>query len=157
MLPFPSDFYTVKDPESPTGKRIRFPEGAMPQNRDGTPIDPAPFTDSDGFSQGQGIALKIPGIESAAAVTANRLVPINHIGRYAQANQRVLVIDTKTGKRWPIWANIDSNAQLARDRLLEIKPARNFRAGGRYIVALRNLTDEGGPATERTGRIPFLP
>lgn len=144
MLPFPSDFYTVKDDKSPTGKRVRFTEGAMPRNRAGIPIDPEPFGDSDGFSQGQGIALKIPGIENAAAVTANRLVPINHIGEYARKDQRVLVIDAETGERWPIWANIDSNAGLSRDRLLEIKPARNFLPGKRYIVALRNLTDEGG-------------
>lgn len=144
MLPFPSDYYTVDDPTTATGKRIRFTEGGMPQNDKGVPIDPSNYDLSDGFSQGQGIALKIPGIESVQAVDANRLVPINDIGRYADRNQRVVVIDTKTNKRWPIWANIDSNAEAERNRLLEIKPAKNFSAGGRYIVALRNLTDVDG-------------
>ncbi len=144
MLPFPSDYYTVEDKSSPTGKRIRFTEGAMPQNDKGVPIDPSNYRYSDGFSQGQGIALKIPGLDSIEAANANKLVPINHIGRYADSAQRVVVIDTKTNKRWPIWANVDSNASADQDRLLEIKPAKNFSAGGRYIVALRNLTDVKG-------------
>lgn len=144
MLPFPNDYYTRADANSPTGKRIQFTSAGMPANKDGVHVDPSDYSASDGFSQGAGIALKIPGIESAAAVTANSLVPINDIGRYADTDQRVVVIDTDTGKRWPIWANIDSNAHLDQDRLLEIKPAKNFSAEGHYIVALRNLTDVDG-------------
>ena len=37
-------------------------------------------------------------------------VPINHQGRYTDRNTPVVVIDAKTGKRWPIWVEIDSNA-----------------------------------------------
>ena len=37
-------------------------------------------------------------------------VPINHIGRYRDPGQPIVVIDADTGKRWPIWAEIDSNA-----------------------------------------------
>ena len=144
MLPFPDDYFTKDDSSTPTGKRIQFTTKGMPVNNEGTPIDPTTYSDSDGFSQGSGIALKIPGIESAEAVAANKMVPINDIGRYADPDQRVLVIDTKTGERWPIWANIDSNATTEAARLLEIKPAKNFDAKGRYIVALRNLTDTSG-------------
>lgn len=144
MLPFPNDYHTREDPSSPTGKRIHFTEGGMPKNKDGVPIDPSDYALSDGFSQGAGIALKVPGIDTAAAVTANGLPPINHIGEYRDLDQRVVVIDTKTGERWPIWANIDSNAEDPRNALLEIKPAKNFAEKGRYIVALRNLTDESG-------------
>ena len=144
MLPFPNDYYTVADSSTNTGKRIKFTEGAMPKNKTGVPISPGIYGQSDGFSQGQGIALKIPGIETAEAVAANDMVPINHQGEYSSPDQRVLVIDTKTGERWPIWANIDSNATDPRNALLEIKPAKNFSAKGRYIVALRNLTDAAG-------------
>ena len=148
MLPFPNDYYTREDPSSPTGKRIHFTEGGMPKNKQGVPIDPSDYALSDGFSQGAGIALKIPGIDTAAAVTANGLPPINHIGEYKDLDQRVVVIDTKTGERWPIWANIDSNAKKPSDALLEIKPAKNFAEKGRYIVALRNLTDASGATLE---------
>ena len=148
MLPFPNDYYTREDQTSPTGKRIHFTTGGMPVNKQGTPIDPAEYALSDGFSQGAGIALKIPGIETAAAVSANGLPPINHIGEYKDLDQRLVVIDAETGERWPIWANIDSNARHPSDALLEIKPAKNFVPKGRYIVALRNLTDESGTPLE---------
>lgn len=146
MLPWPNDFYTRADSSSPTGKRIHFTRDAMPVNDEDVPINPDEYSLSDGFSQGVGIALKIPGIDTAAAVAANKFPPINHIGDYKVEDQRVVVIDAKTGERWPIWANIDSNASDPADALVEIKPAKNFSAEGRYIVALRNLTDEaGGP------------
>lgn len=144
MLPFPNDFYTVNDPDSPTGKRVHFTTGAMPQNRYDTPISPENYDLSDGFSQGQGIVVKIPGLDSIQAADANDLVPINHIGDYADPDQRVVVINTDTGERHPIWANVDSNADTNSDRVLEIKPAENFDAEGHYIVALRNLTDATG-------------
>lgn len=148
MLPWPNDYYTREDQSSPTGKRIHFTKAGMPVNKKGVPIDPADYALSDGFSQGAGIALKIPGIETAAAVTANGLPPINHIGEYKDLDQRVVVIDAETGERWPIWANIDSNASDPSQALLEIKPAKNFSAKGRYIVALRNLTDASGTALD---------
>lgn len=144
MLPFPNDFYTANDPSSPTGKRINFTEGGMPQNAQHKVIDPAKYDLSDGFSQGVGTVVKIPGIESLEAVQANDLVPLNRLGEYADPNQRVVVINTKTGERHPIWAEIDSNAGLDRNRVLEIKPSKNYEEKTRYIVALRNLTDKNG-------------
>ncbi len=148
MLPFPDDYYTVNDPASPTGKRIRFTEGAMPVNKDGVPINPAGYDLSDGFSQGAGAVVRIPGLDSVAAAQANDLVPINHLGRYADPGQRVLVINTRTGERHPIWAEVDSNAGLDRNRTLEIKPSKNYDEKTRYIVVLRNLTDKDGNSLE---------
>jgi len=144
MLPFPNDYYTVRDPDSPTGKRIHFTAAAMPKNKDGVGIDPVKYGLSDGFSQGAGAVVRIPGLDSLAAAQANDLVPINHLGRYADPGQRVVVINTRTGKRHPIWAEVDSNAGLDRDRALEIKPSRNYQQKTRYIIALRNLTDKDG-------------
>ena len=144
MLPFPNDYYTVKDPGSPTGKRINFTEGGMPENKDGVPIDHTKYDLSDGFSQGAGAVVRIPGLDSLAATQANDLVPINHLGDYALPDQKVVVINTKTGERHPIWAEIDSNAGLDRNRVLEIKPSENYEEKTRYIIALRNLTDKDG-------------
>ncbi len=144
MLPFPNDYYTVDDPATPTGKRINFTAGGMPQNDEGVPINPSNYDLSDGFSQGSGITVKVPGLDTLAAVTKNNLVPINHQGDYNLPDQRVLVIDADTGERWPIWANVDANATTPENAVLEIKPSKNFSAEGRYIVALRNLTDVNG-------------
>ncbi len=148
LLPFPDDYYTRADPTSPTGRRVDLKREAMPANVSGVRIDPEPYNASDGFSQGSTIVLKVPGIDTVADVRANGLVPINHIGRYADADQRVVVIDARTGERWPIWAEIDSNASDPAKAALEIHPATNFASGGRYIVALRGLERADGTAIE---------
>src|SRR5437899_9485303 len=66
MLPFPDDYYTKADALSPTGRRLDFRELAMPTNVGGVPIEAAPYNAGDGFSPGSVIALKIPGIQTAA-------------------------------------------------------------------------------------------
>lgn len=148
MLPFPDDYYTVEDPRSPTGKRIDFTAGGMPQNVAGVPIDPTPYNLSDGFSQGSTILLKVPGIDTVADVRATGAVPINHIGQYKRRNAPVVVIDADSGKRHPIWVEIDSTASDPEKAALEIHPAVNFESGHRYIVALRDLTDAAGEEIE---------
>ena len=56
------------------------------------------------------------------------------------------MIDTTTGDRWPIIAELDPNPHLNQpgdtpDVNLIIRPMQNFTEGHRYIVALRNLKD----------------
>ena len=144
MMPFPNDFYTRKDSSSPTGKRIDFDNRAMPKNDSGQVIQSSDYNYSDGFSQGQGIVLKVPGVDSTVAIEANDFVELDRLSRYAEPSQRAVVIDAKTGKRWPIWVQVDAGAGTDASRALMISPATNFDPKGRYIVALRNLVDEGG-------------
>ena len=144
LLPFPNDYYTVKDPDTLTGRRINLKTAAMPANVDGKHIDARPYNLNDGFSPGQPIVLKVPGLNSAAAMNRTGAVPINDIGRYRDPAQPIVLIDAETGKRRPIWANIDSNASEPGSVALEIHPARNLAAHHRYIVALRNLKTAGG-------------
>ena len=54
------------------------------------------------------------------------------------------MINARTGRRHPIWAEIDSNPERPADRVLIIRPARNLEEGERYIVALRNLKRANG-------------
>jgi hypothetical protein len=138
MLPFPDDYYTKADATSPTGRRIDFRELATPTNAASQHIEVAPYNTGDGFSPGSVIALKVPGIETTADVAAMKATPINHLGRYLQADAPVVVIDTSTGQRWPIWVEIDSTVKAEKANL-EIHPSVNFTSGGHYIVALRNL------------------
>jgi hypothetical protein len=138
MLPFPDDYYTKVDPTSPTGRRIDFRELATPTNLSSQHIEVAPYNTGDGFSPGSVITLKIPGIETTADVAATHAAPINHLVRYKNAKAPVVVIDTSTGQRWPIWVEIDSTVKAEKANL-EIHPSVNFTSGDRYIVALRNL------------------
>src|SRR5690348_11758764 len=111
MLPFPDDYYTKADATSPTGRRIDFRELAMPTNVSHVPIEVAPYNVGDGFSPGSVIALKIPGIQTAADVAATRAAPINHLVRYKSKTAPVVVIDAASGQRQPIWVEIDSTVK----------------------------------------------
>jgi hypothetical protein len=148
MLPFPDDYYTVADPSSATGRRVDFKDAGMPINAEGAAIEAAPYDEADGFSPGSVILLKVPGIETAAEVAATGATPINHLAGYSEPNAPVVVIDAQTGKRWPIWTEIDSTAADPSKRVLEIHPAVNFTPGHRYIVALRGLHNAAGEEIE---------
>ncbi len=151
LLPFPDDYYTVADPASSTGRRIALHAAAMPDNAAGKPIDPRPYAFNDGFSPGETILVRVPGLDSPEALAATDAAPIDHIGRHAEPRAPVVVINADTGERLPIWVELDSNASGPDSTLLEIHPARNYEAGSRYIVALRRLTDRDGrpiPAPE---------
>jgi hypothetical protein len=148
LLPFPDDYYTVPDPSSPTGRRVSLNTAGMPANAFGKHIDATPYDASDGFSPGASILLKVPGIDTVADVQATGAVPVNHIGRYRAWNAPVVVIDANTGRRWPIWTEIDSTAADPANAVLEIHPAVNFVSGHRYIVALRHLRNAAGQKLE---------
>ena len=138
MLPFPDDYYTVADPSSPTGRRVNFQAAGMPANVGGEHVEVGPYNAADGFSPGSTILVKVPGVQTTADVKAMKAVPVNHLGAYLSATAPVVVIDASTGKRWPIWVEIDSGAPAA-SADLEIHPAVNFASGHRYIVALRGV------------------
>ena len=134
------------------GPRCRHGDRAAHQPEDrgtqpnvaGQRVDTAPYKLNDGFSPGQTIVVKVPGLNSVAAMQRTGAVSINDIGEYARPDQPIVVIDATTGERWPIWSEIDSNATDP-DRVgLLIHPAVNFAAKHRYIVALRDLRTAGG-------------
>jgi hypothetical protein len=144
MLPFPDDFYTVADPSSATGRRISFTTSATPTNVEGKHVEAAPYNAADGFSPGSVILVKIPGIQTKADLAATGSVPINKLRQYKREKAPIVVIDTSTGQRWPIWTEIDSTAKDASKADVEIHPAVNFTPGDRYIVALRRLKNAAG-------------
>ena len=67
-MPFPDDYYTVKDSASATGRRVDLTDARDAAERDGTPIAAAPYNLNDGFSPGQVITLKVPGLDTPAGV-----------------------------------------------------------------------------------------
>ena len=160
MLPFPNDYFTVQDESTPTGRRVDFDITAMPRNVAGKPIDPRDYNYADGFSPGQLIVTKVPGLDNQAAFEQTGAVPIDDLARGRDKNQPIVVIDAATGKRQLIWAEIDWNAGCdpgeqpqngpcdPTDAALLIRPAKNWLEGHRYIVALRNLKDAQGDPIE---------
>jgi hypothetical protein len=155
LQPFPNDFFTEADPTTETGRRIAFSDDVMPKNRADKPISAADFNYSDGFSPGQAIFTRIPGLDTLAAFRNSDLPPIDDPRRSLEKKSPVVVINAATRRRHLVWAEIDSNPADPEDRNLFIRPAVNFEEGARYIVALRNLRDGSGariPAGEAFGR-----
>jgi hypothetical protein len=144
MLPFPNDYFTVQDPAAETGRRLDFQLGDMPRSGAGKPIDPSSYNRNDGFSPGQMLVTKVPGLETKKAFENTGAVPISDVARSYDKDQPVVVLDADTLKRHLIWSEIDVNPQSPSGRDLEIRPAVNWNEGHHYIVALRNLKDDNG-------------
>jgi hypothetical protein len=148
LLPWPNDFFTKRDPSTPTGRRLDLSSDQMPQNSSGVPIDPSDYNWSDGFSPGSPIVTKVPGLDTPAALAKTGAAPITDIARSFDRDQPVVLINARTHRRQPIWAELDSNATSPANTALLIHPARNLREGTRYVVALRRLRDADGGLLE---------
>ena len=144
LQPWPNDFFTVQDPTMDTGRRLNLQLLDMPRNVANNPIRPEEWNRNDGFSPGQEIVTRVPGLDNQAAFQRTGAVPITNIQRTYDRNQPILVINARTAKRHLIWSEIDSNPTNPANVNLIIRPAVNFDEGERYIVALRNLKTATG-------------
>ncbi|MEX1220153.1 MAG: hypothetical protein WEB05_07170, partial [Solirubrobacterales bacterium] len=158
LYPFANDYFTRLDESTDTGRRLDIKLQSTPHNIDGTNIGVTDINRGDGFSPGNMIVLKIPGLDTPEAFDNSGLVPITDTGSYLDPDQSVVVIDAETGERHPIWAELDSNPTTVdpsdgspgginsdpdntNEVNLIVRPAKNFEYGHRYIVAFRNLRD----------------
>ena len=144
LYPWPNDLFTKRDKGSATGRRLDLKLASMPRNKTGTPINPSDMNRADGFSPGSMLLTKVPGLDSLPAAQRSGLPPIGDLSRSFAKRSPVVVINARTLRRHLIWAEIDSNPQRPRDRVLIIRPGKNFKEGERYIVALRNLKRANG-------------
>ena len=144
LYPWPNDHFTQADSTSPTGKRLALQDDWMPKNRFGKPISAAPYNWSDGFSPGNMMVTKVPGLDTPEAFRRTGAVPITDIERTYDAGQPIVVINARTLERQLIWSELDANPADPKDVTLIIRPAVNLDEGERYIVALRNLRDASG-------------
>src|SRR4029077_16584050 len=114
------------------------------------PIDPTDWNRLDGFSPGSQIVTHVAGMDNPQAFT-NTNPPTNiDIARSLKRTSPVVVLDTTTGKLWPVWSELDrsrdlnGNAPPADRTALLIHPAKDFSEGHRYIVALKSMRDASG-------------
>jgi len=153
LLPFPNNFFTTSDTNSRTGVRIDLKQAAMPTNAAGKAIDPTQWNRNDGFSVGAQLLAYVPGMTKNEDVTRSKMPRDDTIGAYRRENAGVVVIDTKTGRRWPVWAEVDQYTSEAGptataggtvEQDLMIHPAVNFAPGTRYVVGLRHVVLDNG-------------
>ncbi|HWA67826.1 MAG TPA: hypothetical protein VG899_15800 [Mycobacteriales bacterium] len=162
LLPYPNDWFTKADPTSATGRRLDLNELAMPKNIAGLPIDPTAWNASDGFSAGSEILTVVPGMTHNADLAKSRLPTDVNLAANGEPNLGVVLIDATTGKRWPVWVEIDhytseaglikagATAPIQQD--LMIHPAENLIDGHRYVIGLRHLvTNKGQDAAQSAG------
>ena len=144
LFPWPNDYFTRPDASSATGRRLALTDAQMPRNAQGVPIASADYDASDGFSPGQTIVVKVPGLDTPAAFARTGAVPLTDLARTYDRDQPVVVVDARTGRRQLIWAELDANASTPADTTLLIHPAQDWTEGHRYVVALRDLRGADG-------------
>ena len=140
MLPFPNDLYTVPA-DTPTGRRVDLSLLAMPRNIVGKPIDPTDQNRADGFSPGSLIITKIAGLDTDEQLDAIGAARVWNPEASLRADAPISVINADTGEKHMVWAELDHSQDALgaspEDRVLIIRPAKNFLEGERYIVVLR--------------------
>ena len=143
LLPFPNDAFR-------SGGKVVLRTSQMPRNAKGKAIDARGWKGLDGFSPGSVVLTKVPGLQADGALKQTGAVSLSDLSAYTARAAPVLVLDATTGRRWPIWSELDNNAKRGQ-RLLEIHPAKSFLEGHRYVVVLRSLKRADGSAI-RAGR-----
>lgn len=144
LFPYPNDFYTRPDSSTGTGLRLDLKAAAMPQNAGGTPIDPADINQSDGFSSGAPILVRVPGMDTPQALANTNPAAITNMEASFDDAAPVVLIDAASGQRQMSWAELDATATSPEQTVLEIHPGKNLTDGHRYIVALRGMKDAAG-------------
>jgi hypothetical protein len=141
LLPFPNDADTVADRSSATGRRVHFAADALPANVLGRHIDPTEWNRQDGFSPGEPILVSVPALDTRVS----KVPDDTDIGASLRRDAPIVLLDTRTGRRTPYWAELDAHATAEPSRqLLIIRPAVALREATTYAVILRGLRDASG-------------
>ncbi|MFL5845375.1 MAG: hypothetical protein ACJ762_11825 [Solirubrobacteraceae bacterium] len=153
LLPWPSDYYTRHDASSPTGLRLALPKDGTPARADDAKrVDVTDFNRADGFSPGGFAIVHVP-LLTEAILERSGAATMAHPERWKAKDAPLVLADAKTGRRWPVVAEMDAVAKSDEDRALLIRPLRNLREGHRYVIGLRNLV---APARRTPGIKGFL-
>ena len=144
VFPYPDDRFTAPDPATATGLRVRLPPAALPVSDLGVHLHVGPYDANDGFSPGSTLIVHIPGFDDQAALARSDAAGLSDIDHSLAPNQPIVVIDERTGRRVPIWSELDPVGAPPADTELVIHPAGSWVEGHTYIVALRRLTTATG-------------
>ena len=140
MVPFPSDYYTVVDHQMPSGRKVLFPEAAMPANHVGIHISPSAYSRNDGFSPGASLLVHVAGLSLAQS----GIPGVGDVGTSLKSRAGVVLLDETTGRRLAYWGELDARDSNPATKLLMIHPATNLPEGHRIAVALTNVKTAAG-------------
>jgi len=105
LFPWPNNWFTTADASKDTGLRINLNLLSMPSNIAGKPLDPTDWNRNDGFSPGQALLVRVPGVDLVKSGAA----PLTDVERSWAADTPILVVDAESGERQLLWAELDSN------------------------------------------------
>ena len=158
-FPFPNDFWTRADENTPTGLRLDLPEVIMPQTRvTNIRSDPGAFNEADGFSPA------IAAMTHMLGATITGLATPDSIESSLAADSPTVILNADTGERVAHWVDLDEYVIRAKERVdameerpsflidrplnelegertLMLRPAIRLDDATRYIVAIRNVRD----------------
>ena len=129
LYPWPNDHYTKRDASTPTGRRLALQRSSMPKNKDGKPLDPTDMNRADGFSPGSMLITKVPGLDTLAAGRKSGLPRLGDVSKSLAKRSPVVVINARTGKRHPVWAEVDSNPDGGQGPRAHHSPGQELRGG----------------------------
>lgn len=139
--PFPSAFYEVADPTSPTGMRVAIAANALPSTATNVPFRGAQLNGRDGFSPAAPFVVYFK-----AGVDGSALPGDANPDASLSPTSPVQLIDFASGKRVPLMAELDVGATPSsgdRQALL-VHPLTRLDNGKRYVVALVGLKSPTG-------------
>ena len=144
LLPFPSDALTVIDDTSATNRRVAFPAGELPTNSSGIDIDPMAWNRNDGFSANSPLLTWIDDFDPQAS----KLPSWTDLASSLSTDSSVVLVDTTSGDRIPLWAEVDVDSATDDGQLLVVRPAISLAPATTYAVGLRNLVTTDGTPVE---------
>lgn len=144
VLPYPSSYYQIADSATKTGQRLAFPRGVLPTSQyDDTktiPMDPAQFNKRDGFSPSTQIMALFP-----QRVDPSNLIKSTNIAPSLETTSPVQLIEFGSGKRIPLFAEVDQTVKEGEPQILLIRPMIRLETNKRYaVVLLKSLKAVGG-------------
>ena len=141
-LPLPSDYWTVDDPTTPSGRRLAIGGTTLPRattRLNMEHIDPAPINERDGWSVNGNILTYLP------EATVTGLPRPNSIERSLESDSPTVLLDAASGERVAHFSEIDATTvESDSHRAFMIRPVVPLEHETRYIVAIRGVVDGAG-------------
>lgn len=140
LLPYPSDWFLVPDPDMPSGKRLAVTGAARLKRPDGRFVEPYLVHPADGLSHHPPILALFPG----GVDPANLVFHTGDVSASLGPDSTTVLLEAESRDRILHFAELDPRAETDADRALLIRPLVRLRNGTRYIVAIRGLKDHAG-------------
>lgn len=126
LFPFPSDFWMRPDSTSPTGRRVAFPDGVLPE-----PLVPGTYSEHDGFS-------RIPSLLAFfdVPIDPSTLPAQEDPGATLSESASVQLLREDTWERIPALVELDANAEFPFEQSLIVRPHRLLDEATGYVVLI---------------------